>query len=194
MYQSYKQSINTFLQNHCVFFFLFIFSWSGVRIWRQNLLWRTKRNCVFKLRGLCSVWVQGKNTVDGKNISCMLEISKSHWKKLLKYRQVYLRKWQQKRHLRGPVFILSYWVPHQILQINLLCIATSFDYAAWQSSCILSSLGVVSIISNKKPSRLPYASIGTCAMLLFKMMCSGTRGAQMWWGHNLKFSIIRNSA
>lgn len=72
IYQFYKHCANTFIQNHCVVLFCFVFSlWSGVCIWRQNLLWRTKRNCVFKLRGLCSVWVQGKNTLDGiKILAC----------------------------------------------------------------------------------------------------------------------------
>lgn len=58
--------------------------WSGVCIWRQNLLWRTKRNCVFKLRRLCSVWVQGKKTFDGiKILACwkyQSHAERSFWK------------------------------------------------------------------------------------------------------------------
>lgn len=62
---SKHSTMNEFIQNHCVVLFCFVFSlWSGVCIWRQNLLWRTKRNCIFKLGGLCSVWVQGKNIFD----------------------------------------------------------------------------------------------------------------------------------
>lgn len=98
---------------------------------------------------------------------------------------MYLRKWQT-RHLIGPVFMLSEF--HiKFLQINLLCIAASFDDTAWQSSGILSSLSTVPTVSNETSADyLMFPS----AVLLFKIMCSGVRETRMWWGHSLKFRII----